>query len=320
MILLLPSFTTLAQPVSPRINMFKYSPNQQYVAIYQVINPECGIGSAEILVVNVATDETIYMFPGHGCDGYVVWSPTGRFLASTGIDGSINVWDTAIGTLSQQFILTWHGVSSLSWRADEAFMVANIGNCTTCFEMYSLATGVKTTIGTIENAGSVAWHPSNNNEIAVSEQDGVIRVYSASGEFIREMGEFNSYGLGWSPNGLYIVTFESAKALIIDSTTGAILHELIVPPLEEYDGFRDLSWSDDNRIIALTTDKFLGVWNVSTGELIYQDTSDYPNYIDIRSVGNQYALSRSVVTTLGYQEVSLPLLPTLIDDCWQTRR
>lgn len=83
-------------------------------------------GSASGHVCIAGVDGDVRMFEAH--DGVVVrakWSPSGRFVASCGIDGALRIWDRAGSLVAEAQHRGW--ATDLAWRTGGDEVAAGIG-------------------------------------------------------------------------------------------------------------------------------------------------------------------------------------------------
>lgn len=171
--------------------------------------------------------------PFHAYRGYcrgapaIAWLPSGPHVASSDINGMIQIWNIA----SQKHVHTYYGhsqeVLSMAWSPDGG-SIASGGNDHTV-QIWDIDTGQCrfTYRGHARAVKIVAWSP-DGKRIASSSYDGTTQVWEvATGNLVltykgrSQFGDTEMDALAWSPDGRWIASknFESSDEGLIHTLT-----------------------------------------------------------------------------------------------------
>lgn len=192
------------------------------------------------------------------------WSPNERFIASSGKDGTVVVWNAVNG----QMIYTYHSpsavVSSLAWSPDSKRIVS--GGSDGVAQSWDATTGAHVlshhmAFGAIY---AVAWSPDGH---AIASGAAVVEVWNAaSGQLMRSLSSTSVFGptdLQWSPDSqrLAVGLDNNLGAQIWSMASGKLLASYR-PPTQ----LRTLAWSPNGqRIASGDVSGTIQVWNAKTG-------------------------------------------------------
>lgn len=206
-------------------------------------------------------------FVGNTCPHYAVWSPSGTKIASTGGDGTVRLWDARAGEqISFDTTNMMFGVGSLSWRADES-QVAGISSGDAGVALFDVATGEETFLPTTTRTISVQWHPHDADLMAVAEDDGGVRLWTADGTLVDTLLPLGvtHYGLQWSPDGRFLATSTTDRFVIVHVTSHTLAASL---PFDETSRLVDFSWSADGMVFLGVLENEIKAWNFQTLDLL----------------------------------------------------
>ena len=203
---------------------------------------------------------------GHGdYDVYsVAWSPDGLLLASGDDNGTVIIWEAAIG--NRLHVLSHNGViNSVAWSPDSTKLASGGSNniimvwdATSGEHLYNLDHGI--------NVNSVAWSP-DGTQLASGGSDGMIRVWDASNgeELDQRLSHTHSSGVNsvaWSPDGTKLASGGNDTTVRVwDTTSWEVIHVL-----SGYEGaVNGVAWSPDGTQLVSSSEGSEGglrVWNI----------------------------------------------------------
>ena len=185
----------------------------------------------------------------------IVWSPDGRFLASSSKDKTVRIWNVARGECTTT--LTGHKseVLSVAWSPDGKKIVAASWNTICIWDTQNWKT-IKVLSGYKYHILSVAWSPTEN-VLAFAMSNYTIQLIDTT---------------TWKP----LQTFER--------------HEKDAPDMTV-----SLAWSPDGkRLLSAGTNSTVGthVWDIEIGKVIFKlRTNDYDNDVVWFPTGKKIALA-----------------------------
>ena len=225
--------------------------------------------------LNHVADQSFMTIRGHDVEEpwwrvrWVEFSPDGKRIISVssgGGDGTIKVWDVAIGT--ELVTLRGHE-GGISWAAfsPDGRRIVSCGDRDKTIKIWDAATGTElmTLHGHQADVRSAAFSP-DGQRIVSSSRDKTIKIWdAATGAELKTLSghEGGVARVAWSPDGERIVSSSGDKTVKIWDAATAVEqmtlrgHEAAVYSVEFS--------SDGQRIVSGSNDKTIRVWDVKTG-------------------------------------------------------
>ncbi|GLV53669.1 hypothetical protein KDH_05210 [Dictyobacter sp. S3.2.2.5] len=185
---------------------FAWSPDgKQIVAASPFPN-----GTSSMVIWNLSTGQTMTLTGHIDQVARVVWSPDGKYIASSAYDSTVRVWDAATGkNIYTRNAPDSRDAASLAWsptKGDERLLVGYSSGSIEIFDALDGAHALKYSASMNSHLSAVAWSPDGKVVAAAGDgvllldahKDALLYTYTGNANPIRSMA--------WSPNGKYIAT------------------------------------------------------------------------------------------------------------------
>jgi WD40 repeat protein len=197
----------------------------------------------------------------------LAWSPDDRYIATTGNDGKVRVWDV----MRKRAIFTYTGhkgpVYALAWSHDGT-RIASAGSDDTV-QVWAATTGhiMVTYRGHNDAVNAVAWSP-HDTRIASASDDDTVQVWDVidAVTVCTYIGHHSGVeSLAWSPDGNRIASVANDsknEVQVWDATTGS--HVLTYSSPNPKSTVNRVAWSPDNTRIAFNVDDTVEIRDATT--------------------------------------------------------
>ncbi len=224
----------------------------------------------------VSPDTALRIYHGHSARVLAAaWSPDSKYIASSGNDCTVQVWDTATG--NALFIYLGHGewVKTVAWSPDGT-RIASAGADSTV-QIWDALTGAVpfTYRGHTNIVSALAWSPDGTH-LASAGYDKTFQIWdAASGEQYSWIHDHDGIvnAVAWSPDGSHLATASDDSTVRVWSITkrGNLASKM---PVFMYRGHSDkvtgVAWSPDGKRIASGSwDNTVHVWDPTSGGYVF---------------------------------------------------
>jgi WD40 repeat protein/serine/threonine protein kinase len=194
----------------------------------------------------------------------VAYSPTGRWLATSGADGTIRLWESANGKLARILVGHNYGVDGVAWAADGRLLASRAYDGTV--RLWDPESGKQQHAHSVGSAHALALSPDGKT-FATAGADKEIRLWDAgTGKPLRSLDQHGSdiFSLAWSPNGKTLAAGGTDRVIYLWAMDGG-------PDPTRLQGHKDrihdLVWSPDSAmLVSVSKDRTLRLWTVASGE------------------------------------------------------
>lgn len=177
------------------------------------------------------------------------WNSNGSYLCSGLRDGTINIWDISKPNLVQKQILNAHigSISTIAWNPQINF-IASAGS-DRWIKIWNSVTGEIQSDSLVisDDVNKIVWTPNGKSLVVASENKNIL-IYTI-------FDELNQY----KPNLRKVINREGS-----DNQKGNI---------------KDITISKDGKFIITISDTKVNVWNIETGDSVFQ----YNGHLDFTS-------------------------------------
>ena len=174
----------------------------------------------------------------------VSWSPDGASIISVGsyVDETLNlkVWNVAYENEEMSFdtglttVVDWQSQTAstkiaLANNLDGAFVV-DLSQLSTDPSVLSLSNAL---VGNRQSVTSVAWHPTNSDQLAVGQSNGEVIIWTVSTNV--PVATFSGHtdwisGLSWSPDGTQLASVSVDGTLRVWNVVSSVQEYLVTNP------------------------------------------------------------------------------------------
>ncbi len=205
----------------------------------------------------------------------IAYDPSGQYIASSGMDRKVKLWNTHTG----QLIRTFNGgenahplsTYALAFSPDGTKVVSGGGGGTDNLKLWDVQTGNaigSPMVGHTNTVRAVDFS-SDGNRIVSASDDKMLRLWNA--ETAQPIGEAMSghrdivWSVAFSPDGKSFVSGSPDRRLIVWDT------ETRKPTVEPFEAHAGSIWSvdfsaDGQRIVSSSSDRTIRLWNAKTGD------------------------------------------------------
>ncbi|GCE28747.1 hypothetical protein KDA_42310 [Dictyobacter alpinus] len=196
----------------------------------------------------------------HVSVGKLVWSPDGRYIASSATDCTVKVWQTSDGINSNfnLFPLSSDNASiPIAWSADSQLIALGYwdnANETPTVWIWNVVSDKYPSnfYGHTDTISAVAWSP-DNKLIATASNDLSVRIWNAKTGVsnFRINCDKNTDAIAWSPDSKHIAYLQQNSVLILDASTGIAVNNWPEVGLD-----KPIAWSPNGKWIATAISPF----------------------------------------------------------------
>jgi WD40 repeat protein len=254
---------------------------------------------------------------GHTCSTNMIsWDPSGVYLASSGNDGSIRVWDVANGNN-----ISIYGASGsdgeaepfegITWNPGSSQIATFQGRAILILDPFTSQLIKRVTDAQDRSRiTTIAWDPSGDLLAAGTLSDQIKIWNVATGNLDQPLLSFGTTpvsSIAWSPDGSRIVTGGVDGILrVFDAASGQMLASF--PGNTQ--SAPSIAWSDDgSRIASASWDNAVRVWDAESGyqlDVFSNSTSVYAVAWSPDGITLAYGGARDVTVTIVTPSVAIP--------------
>jgi len=197
----------------------------------------------------------------------VDWSSDGRWIASTGNDGKVMLWNAESGAAVRELESIGDQILSAAFRPDASLLAAPGAGGSV--QLWHVPSGEPA--ATLDDgggrAGYVVWSP-DGKRLAAGHPDGGVRLWDVDArKLVRRLDGHpaGQVALAFHPDEQLLVSASGRDVRRWDAASGAALGQL--PPAAS--AVHYLAWSPDgSRLAAGLANNTLEVWHAASGEVL----------------------------------------------------
>jgi WD40 repeat protein len=222
---------TVKQIIKAHGDIWSWSPDLNNLATFR-----SGGGSNTAQLIERKSGKATFTLKGHTGPHVTCtdWAPDGKTVATSGMDGTVRLWEASSGKQLDTLRHPNQGVWWVTWSPDGKSLASSAGHVVYIWNAKKAK--LKHTLeGHKRNVGRLAWSP-DGTKLATGSNDNTYRIWkTATGKVVRIIqGKEVSYAdfLAWSPDGRVLATGGDASILFWEADTGIIRARLFQLPHE----------------------------------------------------------------------------------------
>jgi len=230
-----------------------------------------GDSTGHLVVQNGATGQRLWSVWAHnGPVSALAWSPDGRYLASGGDDGTVNVWNAASASPLQTFSSPYDDrptsisrISDLAWNSTALAVLFSIGDGGRVL-IYNPADGRLLWDLDGGSSGGIAFAPDDSRLAFANGEVDFFNFVTGQNERYQAEPLVSAVKLRYSPDGKYIAG--GGGVMIGDFSIWAVAtHALIVSRQDQTQTIVSVEWSPNGKYVASASlDGTLYIWDAAT--------------------------------------------------------
>ncbi len=260
-----------------------WAPSSQKLAI------GCGDGVIRIYDVARVGIHAQRVLRGHTSEIWSVsWNPDGEWVASCGLrDETVRTWKVSESD-RLQFFSGKPGVHTPELSDDGTRIASSVHFHSSMFA-WDLAGELQLSKQFESQLGAVAPSP-NGKTIAFSTEEPSVFLWNTESDSVVEiLSERRVFDLAWSKRGELAGSTHSGDIVVWDAD-GRVIQEIVAA----HHGGKGIHWSPDGqRIVSCGNDSSIKVWNVKSGQAVWEarDLQRYANEVRFSNHGQLLASS-----------------------------
>jgi Tol biopolymer transport system component len=232
-------------------------------------------GDGILRVSDAATKQELQKIESADLAGYFDWSPDGKQIVATFLNGKAGIWDVSTGQIITDPMLRSEGnfIHSSGWSFDGSRIASASYPDYVTVIWNPQTTQIITTVGDGKCFMHYPnWSPVKNKFVtgcvfsADTKDNTPATIWDANGNRIRDLPSSNGESVRgeWSPDGKRIaVGYEDGTAKIWDAATG---QELVKMAAANGVWIWHVTWSPDGtRVASADANGVIEVWDAATG-------------------------------------------------------
>ncbi|MAT95972.1 MAG: hypothetical protein CL608_02295 [Anaerolineaceae bacterium] len=263
-----PTATATPAPVATVIttdNIQNLAETMQLAASSEALNSVTVSPDGSRLAAATSAGITLYQLPDfapletivEGTVGEITWSPDGRFLAGSGPNQAIHVWNSSDGSEVAQLA---GSAVALAWSPDSSQLLLGSANGQVSLwpiEQDAVANSWNDHTGPISQ---IAWSPDGSRFASGSGSSTVwFRSVAGTGDEGNSFRQNGVHGLAWSPDGSRLATAGADGTVRLETVSNGQLQTLNCSGGDPI----SIVWLDENTVATGSEDGQIRVCNVN---------------------------------------------------------